>query len=395
MAEMVRTTTPALDYYRLDDLLTPEEREIRYRVRDFMETEIVPYINPYWERGEFPRELFAKLAKLNLAGGMIQGYECPGLSALATGLVGMEFARTDGSIGTMYGVHSGLAMGSIWLCGSEEQRQKYLPPMARMELLGCFGLTEPTGGSDASHPASTARREGDKWILNGQKRWIGLADEADIIIFWARNEETNQVNGFIVPTDTPGYSATPIEGKISKRALINCDVTLTNVEIPLENKLANANSFRDTAKVLGMTRVGVAWEAVGAAMAAYEIALDYAKKRTQFGKPIAGFQLIQDKLVRMLGNITAMTFSTLRLTQLQQQGIMTDGQASLAKFFNTTQGREVVAMGREILGGNGILLENHVARHFADFEAIYSYEGTAQVQTLVVGREITGLNAIV
>jgi glutaryl-CoA dehydrogenase len=286
-------------------------------------------------------------------------------------------------------------MGSIGLLGSEAQKEKWLPAMARMEKLGCFALTEPTSGSNASYPATTARRDGDSWVINGSKRWIGNATMSDVAVIWARNEETGQVNGFLVETDTPGYSATPIEGKIAKRALINADVTLNNVRIPLEAKLEKANSFRDTAKVLMVTRVGVAWEAVGAAMAAYEYALDYAKKRMAFGKPIASFQMIQDKLVRMLAAVTSMQMLTLRLSQLADQGKLTDGQASLAKVNNAAAARTVVALGREILGGNGILLENHVARHFVDTEAVYTYEGTNEINTLVVGRDITGISAIV
>ncbi|GAB4554935.1 MAG: acyl-CoA dehydrogenase family protein [Anaerolineae bacterium] len=395
MTELTRTMTPAVDYYRLDDLLTPEERNVRYQVREFMQREVEPIINPYWERAEFPYEIMPKLAALKLAGGTIKGYGAPGLSQVAMGVLAMEFARGDASISTIFGVHSGLAMGSIYILGSEAQREKYLPAMASMDMIGCFGLTEPQGGSNAAQPLTTAKREGDHYVLNGAKRWIGNATLADIAIIFARNLETGQVNGFIVDTKTEGYKATPIEGKIAKRAVINADVVLDNVIVPAENRLANCNSFRDTAKVLLATRIGVAWEAVGAAMAAYEYALEYAKQRNVFGKPIAGFQLIQDKLVRMLGQITSMQMMSLRLSQLAETGQITEGQASLAKAHNAATAREVVALGREILGGNGILLENHVARHFADMEAVYTYEGTNEINTLVVGREITGINAFV
>jgi glutaryl-CoA dehydrogenase len=340
-------------------------------------------------------ELLPKLAALNLAGGPLKGYGCPGMSQVAGGMLAMEFARGDASVSTFFGVHSGLAMTSVYVLGSEEQRQRWLPAMARMEKLGCFGLTEPQGGSDASHPRTTARRDGDSWVLNGAKRWIGNATIADLAIMFAHNEETGQVNGFVVEKDTPGYAATPIEGKIAKRALVNADVRLENCHVPLANRLENGNSFRDVAKVLMITRVGVAWEAVGAAMAAYEYALDYAQTRTVFGKPIAGFQMIQDKLVRMLGEITSMQLFTLRLSQLADEGKLQDAQASLAKVHNCAHARQVVALGREILGGNGILLENHVARHFADMEAVYTYEGTNEINTLVVGRAVTGVSAIV
>jgi glutaryl-CoA dehydrogenase len=383
------------DYYRLDDLLTPQEREVRYRVREFMRAEVEPIINPYWERAEFPTELIPKLAALNLAGGFLKGYGCPGLSHVAVGVLAMEFARGDASISTFFGVHSGLAMGSIGLLGSPEQREQWLPAMARLEKLGCFGLTEPQGGSNAAQPLTTARKDGDHWVLNGAKRWIGNATLADVAVIFARNLETGQVNGFLVDTKLPGYRATPIEGKIAKRAIINADVTLTDVVVPESARLQGCNSFRDVAKVLMVTRVGVAWEAVGASMAAYEYALDYAKNRQVFGKPITGFQMIQEKLVTMLGHITAMQMFTLRLSQLADAGTLTDGMASLAKVHNARAAREVVALGREIMGGNGILLENHVARHFVDMEAVYTYEGTNEINTLVVGREITGASAIV
>lgn len=398
MADLVRTaptTMTSTDYYHLDDLLTPQEREIRYRVREFMRTEVEPIINGYWERAEFPHELIPKLAALGLTGGQIQGYGCPGLSTLAAGMTAMEMSRGDGSISTIFGVQGGLAMGSIYTLGSEAQKQQWLPAMARWEKIGCFGLTEARGGSDAAHPDTTARRDGDHWVLNGNKRWIGLATIADVAVIWAKNLETGQVNGFLVDTKTPGYKATAIEGKIAKRALINADITLDNCVIPLDAKLEKSNSFRDTAKVLMATRVGVSWEAPGHSMAAYEYALDYAKRRLQFGKPIAAFQLTQMKLVRMLAGITSMQLLCFRLSQLLDEGKITEGMASMAKAHNTATAREIVALGREILGGNGILLENHVARHFADMEAVFSYEGTWDVNTLVTGREITGLQAFV
>jgi glutaryl-CoA dehydrogenase len=389
------TVTPAaVDYYLMDDMLPPEVRDLRYHVREFMEREVIPIINPYWERAEFPLELLPKLATLGIVGGQISGYGCPGLSNVAMGIAAMELARGDASTSTIFGVQSGLAMGAIAMLGSEAQKQAWLPAMARMEKLGCFALTEPQSGSNASFPMTTARREGDNWILNGTKRWIGNATYADVAVVFAGNAETGQVCGFLVPTNTPGFRATAIEGKIAKRALINADISLDNVVLPLDAKLEHANSFRDTGTVLKVTRVGVAWEAVGASMAAYEYALDYAKKREAFGKPIAGFQMIQDKLVRMLGHVTSMQLMMLRLSQLADEGKLTNGQASLAKVHCCQQARQVVALGREILGGNGILLENHVARHFADMEAVYTYEGTNEINTLVVGRDITGVSAI-
>jgi glutaryl-CoA dehydrogenase len=389
----MQTVDQALDFYLFDELLTDEERSVRARVRTFCDEEVIPIINPYWERGEFPFELIPKLATLNVAGGPIQGYGCPGLSSVATGIVGMELARGDGSIDTFFGVTSGLAMGSIYYCGSEEQRRQWLPPLARLEKIGAFGLTEPWIGSDASHLQTRAQRVGDRYVLNGAKRWIGNASFADVTVIWARDEETGQVGGFLVEKGTPGFEASDIQGKISKRAVLNADITLKNCEIPEANRLANARSFRDTATVLKNTRSGVAWEAVGHALAAFELAHAYALQRQQFGRPIAGFQMIQQKLVQMLAEVTSMQLLTWRLSKLQEEGKMTDGMASLAKQSNAAKARQVVALGREIFGGNGILLENHIARHFADMEAVYTYEGSNEINTLVVGREITGLQA--
>jgi glutaryl-CoA dehydrogenase len=385
----------ALDFYDLDELLTDDERAVRDRVRAFVDEEVTPVINPYWEKAEFPFELVPKLAALHICGGTIQGYGCPGMSSVAAGLAGMELARGDGSLNTFFGVTSGLAMTSIYLCGSEEQKSFWLPPLARMEKIGAFGLTEPAIGSDASHLETRARRIGDMYVLDGAKRWIGNATFADVVVIWARDEETGQVGGFLVEQGTPGFTATKMEGKLAKRAIINADITLEDCAIPESNRLPLARSFRDTAAVLRATRYGVAWEAVGHARAAYEIALSYAKQRVQFGRPIAGFQLIQAKLVKMLAELTSMQLLSWRLSQLHQSNRLTDGQAALAKQSNAAKAREVVALGREILGGNGILLENHIARHFADVEAVYTYEGSNEINTLVVGREITGIAAFV
>lgn len=389
----MQTVDHALDFYAFDALLKPEEIEVRDRVRAFVDEEVVPIINPYWERAEFPHELVPKLAALNICGGTNQGYDCPGLSSVATGLATLELARGDGSICTFFGVTSGLAMGSIYYCGSEEQKQQWLPPLARMEKIGAFGLTEPDVGSDASHIQTTARLEGDCYVLNGAKRWIGNATFADVTVIWAQDDQTGQISGFLVEKDTPGFIATPMQGKLTRRALINADIKLENCVVPAANKLAKARSFRDTALVLKNTRYGVAWEAVGHAQAAYEIALRYAQQRQQFGRPIAGFQLIQDKLVRMLSDLVSMHLLTWRLSVLRDEGTMTEGQASLAKAGNSAKARAIAALGREILGGNGVLLEHHIIRHMADLEATYTYEGTYDINTLVVGREITGVAA--
>lgn len=394
-------TIPALerdlDYYMFDSLLTAEERAVRDKVRAFCDEEVVPIINGYWERAEFPFELIPKIARLGLLGGTLKGYGCPGLSHVAVGVAAAELSRGDGSIETFVGVTSGLAMQSIAFCGSEEQKQRWLPPMARLEKVGAFGLTEPEVGSDASHIRTTARRVGDRYLLNGAKRWIGNASFADVVVIWAQDEETGKVGGFLVEKGAPGFEARVISGKIAKRPLLNADITLTDCEVPEANRLPMARSFRDTAAVLKATRFGVAWEGVGHAQAAFEIAREYALKREQFGRPIASFQLVQQKLVAMLGELTAVQLIAWRLSKLldERPEEVTDGMASLAKQQCAARARQVVAWGRELLGGNGILLEHHLARHFADMEAVYTYEGTNEVNTLVVGREITGIAAFV
>jgi glutaryl-CoA dehydrogenase len=386
------TQSLGTDFYQMDDLLTAEERAIQDRVRAFCDTEVTPVINGYWERAEFPFALIPKLAALGVAGGSIQGYGCPGMSALASGLVALELARGDASICTFFGVHSGLAMSSIALLGSEEQKQRWLPAMARMEKIGAFALTEPDHGSDAVALETRAHREGGSWVLDGAKRWIGNASFADVVIIWARDDEGN-VGGFLVEKDTPGFHAEVMTGKVAKRAVWQADITLSGVRVPAENRLAQSRTFKDTATVLTATRSGVAWEAVGHAIAAYEIAVNYTRQRIQFGKPLASFQIIQSKLAGMLANVTTMQLLCLRLSQLQAAGKMTDAMASLAKMNNARLAREVVAEAREMLGGNGILLEYHVARHHADIEAVFTYEGTDTIQSLIVGRDITGISA--
>ncbi|HJT58489.1 MAG TPA: acyl-CoA dehydrogenase family protein [Ktedonobacteraceae bacterium] len=381
-----------MDFYLMDELLTPEERGIRDKVRAFSEKEVIPIINDYWERAEFPFELIPKLAALNIAGGSIQGYGCPGMSAVASGLIALELARGDASVCTFFGVHSGLAMSSIAMLGSEEQKQRWLPSMARLEKIGAFGLTEPNHGSDAVALETRAQHVGNEYVINGAKRWIGNASFADVTIIWARDDE-GKVGGFLVEKGTPGFEPKVMTGKVAKRAVWQTDIALTDVHVPAENRLANARSFKDTSSVLTATRSGVAWEAIGHAVAAYEIALNYARQRIQFGRPLTNFQIIQTKLAAMLANVTSMQLLCLRLGQLQQEGKMTDAMASLAKMNNARLAREVVAEAREMLGGNGILLEYHIARHHADIEAVFTYEGTDTIQSLIVGRDITGVSA--
>ncbi len=384
------------DFYSIATTLDDDDKAILARVRAFMESEVAPIINDYWNRAAFPFELIPKIAALNIAGIAYNGYGCAHKSTVLDGLIAVEMARIDASIATFFGVHSGLAMGSIYLCGSEEQKQQWLPAMRKMEKIGAFGLTEPEVGSGAAGGLmTTARREGDAWVLNGQKKWIGNATFADVTVIWARDEADNQVKGFLVEKDTPGFAPVKMENKMALRVVQNALITLTDCRVSEANRLQNARSFRDTAAVLRMTRAGVAWQAVGCAMGAYEHALAYAQKRMQFGRPIASFQLVQDLLVGMLGNITASQCMVLRLSQMQDAGVMNDEHASLAKAFCTSKCRECVGFARELLGGNGILLENQVGRFVADAEAIYSYEGTREMNTLIVGRAITGFSAFV
>ena len=384
------------DFYDISATLREEDQELLGRVRTFMETEVAPIINQYWTREEFPHQLIPGLAALGIAGLSYQGYGCPGKSSVLEGMMAMELARVDSSIATFSGVHGGLAMGSIYLCGSEEQKQQWLPAMARMEKIGAFGLTEPDVGSGAAGGlTTTARREGDTWVLDGQKKWIGNATFSDVTVIWARDMADNQVKGFLVEKGTPGFRPEKIKNKIALRVVQNATITLEDCRVPEANRLQRADSFKDTAAVLRMTRAGVAWMAVGCARGAYEVALKYAQERQQFGRPIGRFQLVQDLLVRMLGNITASHCMVMRLSQMQDAGIMSDEHASLAKAFCTVKMRETVGYARELLAGNGILLDNQVGRFVADAEAIYSYEGTREMNTLIVGRAITGFSAFV
>lgn len=384
------------DFYDISAKLSPEDRALQLKVRAFLEAEIKPVVNKYWLHDEFPFEIIPKLAELNVCGYVYEGYGCAGGTSLMDGIIASEFGRIDPSIATFLGVQSGLAMGSIYLCGSEEQKTEWLPAMQQLKKIGAFGLTEPLVGSGtAGGLTTTCKREGDKWILNGQKKWIGNSTFSDMTVIWARDLDDQQVKGFIVRKENPGFAVEKIKGKMALRIVQNGLITLTNCEVPESDRLVNANSFRDTAKVLQMTRAGVAWMAVGCARGAYENALEYTLQREQFGKPIASFQLIQNHLVEMLSNLTAMQTLVFRLSELQDDDKLKDEHASLAKVFCTLRTRDIVSRAREVMGGNGILLEYNVARFLADAEAIYSYEGTKEINSLIVGRSITGFSAFV
>jgi len=388
---------PNSDFYEVFETLIPKELAILKQVRAFLDTKVAPIINKYWVEDSFPFELLPALKELNIGGIGLKGYGCRGGSALLFGFIAMEMSRVDASFATFWGVHNGLAMGSIYLGGSEEQKQKWLPPMARMEKIGCFGLTEPLVGSGAGGGLlTTAKREGDTWVLNGQKKWIGNSPWCDISVIWARDVEDNQVKAFVIENKTtPGFSVEKIQNKIALKVVQNGLITLDNCRVPEENRLQLDKSFRDTAKVLRMTRYLVGWEATGCQMGAYEHALTYAQQRLQFGKPIASFQLMQDLLAKMLANTTACQCLVTRLAQLEAEGKLTDQHAAVSKAFTTARMRETVAWARELFGANGIVVDYNVARFFADAEALYSYEGTYQMQNLIVGKAITGFSAFV
>lgn len=385
------------DFFEIFDLLSADERAQVQHIREVMEREVRPIIGEYWERGEFPREIIPAFAEMIGRTFGSADYKFPFASPLLIGAGFMEMARVDPSVSTFFGVHWGLCMGSISMFGSEEQKAFWLPRMQRFEKIGSWALTEPdVGSATAAGLTTTARREGDTWLINGAKKWSGNATFADVNVIWARDVADNQVKGFLVELGTPGYKVEKVNGKIAMRAVENVNIVLEDLRVPEANRLPGVNSFRDVSRQLAAARATVAWQAGGVAMGAYERTLEYANRRIQFGKPITSFQLVQSGLVQMLGNLTAMQSMLLRLAQLEaRDGAISHERASLAKAFCSEMLREVVATGRGLLGGNGILLEHEVARYFADAEAVYSYEGTYEMNTLIVGRAITGVSAFV
>ncbi|MFD7311422.1 acyl-CoA dehydrogenase family protein [Promicromonospora sp. NPDC059942] len=384
------------DFYAFQDLLTPAEQKKALAVREFMEREVRPIADDYWERAECPVHLFKPYAQLGTIGSGWAETQGEETSAVFRGWVGMETARVDSSFCTFIGVSGGLAMTSIGIGGSADQRARWLPPMAAGDLIGAFGLTEPLAGSDtAKGLRTTATRTGDTWVLNGAKRWIGNATFADVVVIWAKDTADDQVKGFLVRKGTPGFTATKIERKQSLRIVQNADIVLDGVRVDEADRLQHIDNFRDVAKVLRITRDGVSWQALGTMIGAYEAAVAYTRQREQFGNPIASYQLIQDKLATAYANVTASFAMCVRVAQLQDLGTQKDAHAAMAKAFVTTRMRETVALCREACGGNGITLDHGVARFFADAEAVYTFEGTKDMNQLIVGRAITGHAAFV
>lgn len=388
------------DYYEIWSQLSDDDRAIVERVRAFTRDHAMPVISEAWENADFPYEILPALGETGIVGTAVKGYGAPGLTRLQAGLVAMELSRCDGSLNTLNAVHSGLAMGTINLLGSDEQKERWLPRMAKLELLGAFALTEPEHGSDTVALETSARIEGDEVVLNGAKRWIGLGHVADLVIVWARREDTGRVGAFVVEKDPEtgaypeGYEATAITGKIAKRAIQQAQITLTDVRVPVANTLEHAVGFRSVSRVLNTTRSTVAWEALGHAQAAFDIAREYVMRREQFGQPIGSFQLVQRELALMLGDLTAMQAMCFHSAKLQDAGNFSNDQAALLKMFCADKSRTVCRRARDLVGGNGLLLENQIARHLTDMEVVHTYEGTDFIQSLIVGRAITGINAI-
>ncbi|WP_336651838.1 MULTISPECIES: acyl-CoA dehydrogenase family protein [unclassified Leucobacter] len=372
--------------------ISADDLAYRDRAREFVQQEVRPVIAGIWDRAEYPLDLAKRLGDLDL---LRDGVDVPGFpeqSLLAASLTTMELSRGDGSIATIVGVQGGLALRSIAECGSEEQRQRWLEPMSRGLELGAFALTEPTHGSDSVSLETRAEAIEDGYVITGNKKWIGSGSVGRIAVVWARGDD-GQVQGFIVPQDAPGYNATTIEGKMSLRAIWQAHIELDGVRVPMSAKLPGARSFKDTARVLQATRLGVAWGALGQATAVYETAVHYAGQRVQFGRPLAASQIVQSRLAAMLSQLTGLQTLLMALTRAEERGELSGPGASLGKYTATRTARDMVANARDLLGGNGILLENRAGRHFADIEALHTYEGTETVQALIIGRDITGVSA--
>ncbi|MCW3768814.1 acyl-CoA dehydrogenase family protein [Paenarthrobacter ureafaciens] len=379
------------DLIDFDSLLTPEERKLRDKVRAFVDADIRPNIAQWYESATFPLEIVPELGRLGLLGMHLQGYGCAGGSAVDYGLAGAELEAGDSGLRTFVSVQGSLAMSAIYKHGSDDQKQEWLPAMAKGEAIGCFGLTEPTAGSDPSAMKTFARRDGNDWVLNGSKRWIGLASVAQVAVIWAQTDKG--IKGFVVPTSTPGFTATPIEPKLSMRASIQCDVDLVDVRLPESAVLPNVVGLKGPFSCLNEARYGIIWGAMGAARDSFEAALAYSQERLQFDKPLAGYQLTQQKLVDMALEINKGFLLALHLGRKKDAGTLQIDQISVGKLNNCREAIKIAREARTILGGNGITLDYSPLRHANNLESVRTYEGTDEVHTLILGNKLTGIPA--
>jgi glutaryl-CoA dehydrogenase len=384
-------TTLAEDYLNLDSLFSAEELELRDRVRAFVRERINPNISDWYEAGHFPREIVKELGDFGLLGMHLKGYGCPGRSAVEYGLAAMELEAGDSGLRTFVSVQGSLAMSAIHKFGSEQQKRQWLPGLAKGELIGCFGLTEPAAGSDPASMQTFARKDGEEWVLNGAKRWIGLASIADVAIIWAKTEEG--IRGFVVPTSAEGFTATAIEPKLSMRASIQCDIGLANVRLPADAVLPGVIGLKGPFSCLNEARYGIIWGAMGAARDSYEVALNYALEREQFNQPIASFQLTQQKLVDMVLEIQKGVLVALHTGRQKDAGTLTAEQISFGKLNNVREAIAICREARTVLGGNGVTLDYSPGRHASNLESVRTYEGTDEIHTLIMGRAITGIPA--
>jgi glutaryl-CoA dehydrogenase len=387
MAQPIRD----LDFYHLDELLSPEEKMTRETVRAFVQREVVPDIERHFANETFPLELIPRMAELGIFGANLHGYGCAGMNNLAYGLIMQELEAGDSGLRSLASVQGALAMYAIYSCGAEEQKQRYLPEMAQGKLIGCFGLTEPDHGSDPGGMETRARKDGRGWVLNGTKRWITNGSLADVAVVWAKIDDG--ITGFIVEKGTPGFSTSDIHGKFSMRASITSELVFEDVRLEQRNHLAGARGLRAPLGCLTQARYGIAWGAIGAARTCYQCALDYTKSRKQFSRPLAGYQMVQRKLVDMLTEITKAQLVCLRLGQMKDAGTMRPEHVSFAKRNNVSAALDIARAARDMLGANGIVNEYPVIRHMLNLETVNTYEGTFDVQTLILGRDITGESA--
>jgi len=381
----------ATDLYNIDYLLSEEERMVRDTVRKFVNERVLPIIGEHFEAGTFPRELIPEVTELGLLGMHLEGYGCAGLSAVSYGLACQELEAGDSGLRSFVSVQGSLAMFPIWSFGSEEQKQRWLPRMARGEVIGCFGLTEPDAGSDPASMRTTARRDGDSFVLNGTKMWITNGSIADLAVVWARTDEG--IRGFLVERGTPGFTTSDVHHKLSLRASVTSELHFEDCRVPAENMLPNVRGLRGPLSCLDEARFGIAWGSTGAARACYEVALDYAKTRIQFDRPIGSFQLVQQKLAIMATELVKAQLLALQLGRLKDEGMLHPVQISLAKRNNVREALKTAREARSILGANGITLEYPISRHSNNLESVFTYEGTDDIHTLIIGQAITGLNA--